>query len=98
MPYVTQKVKDRIGLEAALTELTGEEEFNFPACPGELNYVLTCIIKQYIKSKRPTINYDLLNEVAGVLDLFHGEFVRRIVHPYEDKKIQENGDVWDGVL
>lgn len=98
MPYVKQVVRDRIGLQEALNDLP-EKTAEFPLDPGELNYVLTMIIRQYIISKSDGhITYQLLNEVDGVLGLCQAEFRRRIVYPYEDKKIQENGDVWDGVL
>ena len=61
--------------------------------PGELNYALTMIVKGYLnKSHNP--NYDHVNEIMGAIEGVGKEFYRRIVAPYEDQKIKENGDVY----
>lgn len=60
---------------------------------GELNYQITSMIKRYVKEKG--LSYQTINDVVGALEGAKTEFQRRIVNPYEDKKIQENGDVYD---
>lgn len=58
---------------------------------GELNYQITCLIREYW---RRTGNYQGINDIIGALEGAKAEFYRRIVVPYEDKKIVENGDVY----
>lgn len=67
---------------------------------GELNYVLTSIIRSYLlqHGSRRGISYALLNDVIGVLSCITQELYRRVVEPYEDAKIAINGDVYKGIL
>ena len=58
--------------------------------PGDLNYAISEIIAGYIASKGK--RYQHMNDVLGALHAAGLEFNRRIVAPYEDTKIQENGD------
>ena len=46
----------------------------------------------YLKKRGKS--YTVLNEIVGVLEQVKDEFQRRVVHPYEDKKRMENGDVY----
>ena len=64
-----------------------------PETPGELNYLLTSLCLDYI-ALAPAVSYGLLNEVVGVLESVKLEFYRRVVAPYEDKKMLDNGDVY----
>jgi hypothetical protein len=61
--------------------------------PGDLNYVISKLCLKYIQMKG--INYTHLNDVTGVLDSASKEFYRRVVAPYEDNKIKQNGDIYD---
>lgn len=68
-----------------------------PETPGELNYVLTVAVKNYLELRHfenGRISYSDYNEVIGVLECMKLEIYRRLVAPYEDKKIEENGDVF----
>ena len=40
------------------------------------------------------MSYATCNDIVGALDNCKDEFRRRIQHPYEDKKLRENGDVY----
>ena len=60
--------------------------------PGELNYFISTLLNWYINEKGK--NYSTLNEVIGVLECAKLELYRRIAAPYEDSKIQQNGDVY----
>jgi hypothetical protein len=72
--------------------------------PGELNYVITQAAQAYIyaqtrsrnkdKSFNPLPGYAIFNEVIGALECAKLELYRRLVAPYEDTKIAENGDVY----
>lgn len=82
MPYIDPKY--RLPLEPR-TECTAKNS-------GALNYQITMLIKQYIA--RNGMGYTACNDVMGALEGCKMEFYRRVVAPYEDKKIKENGDVY----
>lgn len=66
-----------------------------PETSGELNFWLTKSIIHYINRKG--LSYNTLNEVIGVLECIKQELYRRVISPYEDKKVIENGDVFQSV-
>lgn len=71
-------------------------DFYEPHCPeattpGELNFQITCLIKKYLGDN---LSYSLINDVVGALEGAKLEFYRRVVAPYEDDKILENGDIY----
>lgn len=59
---------------------------------GELNFVLTTIIRDYFE--RNGGRYQQINDIVGALEGAKLEFYRRVAAPYEDTKIVENGDVY----
>jgi hypothetical protein len=64
---------------------------------GELNYQLTQMCLAYLLVNTNELigpSYSNYNSVIGALEACKLEFYRRMVSPYEDKKIQENGDVY----
>ena len=63
-----------------------------PDTAGELNYIFTRAIFAYVSQKQ--LSYQTINDVIGALEGAKLEFYRRVVSPYEDKKIKENGDVY----
>ena len=83
MPYIT---KDR----RFVIEPLYEEQV--PDTAGELNFVLTWVIKRYMEHKG--LSYATINDIIGALEGAKTEFYRRVVVPYEDQKIKENGDVY----
>ncbi len=80
MPYITQKAKDRL---AEGQPIQG---------PGELNYLITLLLIRAWKNSPQ--NYQAINDVVGAVEGAKQEFIRRIVVPYEQGKIIENGDVY----
>ena len=66
-----------------------------PIGPGELDYQLTMCVIEYLN--RTGHNFLVMNSIVGVLDNVKNEFQRRIMHPYEDKKKELNGDVYDSL-
>ena len=80
MPYVTQSQRK------ALARGTPPQDV------GELNYIITGTIMEYLKRKG--IRYASMNDVLGVLDAVAREFDRRIIADYEKQKREENGDVY----
>ena len=55
---------------------------------GDLNYVLFALCKRYIEP-----GYNNYKDFCGELRQCATEIERRLLGPYEDKKIEENGDV-----
>ncbi len=84
MPYIKQEA--RKGLNTI-----SEYSSAAPANAGELQYVFAILIKGYLGSE---YRYQDLNDVMGALAGAQMEFYRKVVAPYEDKKIAENGDVY----
>jgi hypothetical protein len=85
MPYIEQS--DRAFFDEKIAFKN-----NAIQTPGELNYFLTKIVDHYISSHGK--NYSSINEAIGVLECAKLELYRRIAAPYEDAKIQQNGDVY----
>lgn len=81
MPYIEHKYKEKF---SQLLNL-------YPSSPGELNYVITTICQNYLLGRG--VNYAEINSVIGVLECSKLEAYRRIATPYEEEKIELNGDV-----
>jgi len=58
---------------------------------GELNYAFCNLILGYVSYKG--LSYQTINDVIGALEGAKAEFQRRVVTPYEDSKIKQNGDL-----
>lgn len=80
MPYIPESQRDQI-------VTTGAYE-----SPGKLNYLFTVLIQEYIACNK--LSYQSINDILGALEGAKLEFYRRVVVPYEDEKIKENGDVY----
>lgn len=63
-----------------------------PQDAGELNFLISHIIWNYISLKRE--KYQHYNDVLGALEGAKLELYRRKIAPYEDIKRKENGDVY----
>lgn len=58
---------------------------------GELNYCITTLVHHYTKNMG--VCYDIMNDCIGVLEAAKQEYYRKVVAPYEDIKINENGAI-----
>ncbi len=65
---------------------------DFANTPGELNYMFTREIRDYVEHNG--LNYHTINDILGALEGAKLEFYRRVVVPYENVKLTENGDVY----
>lgn len=81
MPYISRQ--RRIPLD--------EWKHNSATGPGELNYRLSVVIKQYLGTHGR--KYSTMNDIMGALEGAKLEFYRKTVVPYEEEKIIENGDI-----
>ena len=89
MPYIKQE--QRKELEDFVTLLGQKLLENGPDNMGEYNYVITKLIHDYIYFNG--LKYSNLNNIVGMLECAKAEFIRKVVSPYEEKKIKENGSV-----
>lgn len=82
MPYVKQERRpalDRIVLLMALEDVKAD---------GDLNYILYAFARYGV-----TPGYNSYKNYIGELTEAGAEIRRRLLAPYEDTKIKENGDV-----
>ena len=87
MPYI--KPDNRKKYEKTLEELVKILKTLPPEeIDGELNYVVTKILKEIYP-----LRYFHINKAVGVLECIKLEYYRRVAAPYEDSKIKEAGDV-----
>ena len=69
-----------------------EARCDSPQSGAELNFVICKLADAWFTQKGLT--YDNINEFFGAVECAKLEITRRIVAPYEDKKIAENSDVF----
>lgn len=60
--------------------------------PGILNYQVTVLVDRFIEQNG--LSYTTVNAAIGALECAKLELYRRLAAPYEDQKINENGDVY----
>ena len=86
MPYIKSEDKKKFhSFENVLNEIR-------IGVAGELNYLITLLVQSYLHQNGH--RYAKMNDVVGALECAKIEFYRRLAAPYEDKKIEENGDVY----
>lgn len=81
MPYINEERRElvsHLGLDVA-------EE-------GDVNYLITSIIDEWLD--REGLSYSSINAAIGILECAKLELYRRIAAPYEDEKLDANGDVF----
>lgn len=59
---------------------------------GELTYQIQRDLKQYLKNHDHS--YSTMAEILGALEGAKADFVERVLKPYEQRKCDQNGDVW----
>jgi hypothetical protein len=85
MPYIKKENREKLK----------NFYINIPENIGELNYILTEVCLDWIRHRHGNkITYSTINEIVGVLECVKVEFYRRVAAIYEDKKRDENGDVY----
>lgn len=96
MPYI--KIEEREELDSYIKELVNAIKYtktnlnnpnDFKNHLGRINYVFSRILSGVMGD----INYSNIAMATGVIENIKQEFYRRAASTYEDKKIQENGDI-----
>jgi len=82
MPYITQNLRPPMNTVVDQMVRAGVQ------VDGDLNYILFKYCKNHVKP-----SYNNYKNFIGELNEAAEEIRRRILAPYEDKKIIENGDV-----
>lgn len=93
MPYI--KNKDREKFDESLKCISDNI-----LSMGDLNYCFSTIIANHledIKNIEESVGYYHYNQLVGVLECAKLELYRRLATPYEDVKIEENGDVYNAI-
>tara|TARA_Y100000361_G_scaffold152990_1_gene173714 strand:- start:445 stop:840 length:396 start_codon:yes stop_codon:yes gene_type:complete len=88
MPYIPQDERTELD-ELAGALVTNLRNGNFR---GKLNYFISSVAEGLIQANG--VSYSFLNDFIGVLECVKLELYRRVATPYEDKKMEENGDVF----
>jgi hypothetical protein len=83
MPYVKQVSRKYLSPKAE----------QIPQVAGELNFQITTLLQKYLDYHGES--YATYNDIVGALECCKLELYRRMVAPYEDVKIIENGDVYN---
>lgn len=87
MPYIkpANRPQYEVHIKALLSILV--------AAPiGDLNYVISKLLAGLWKRDK---SYGNGNAIVGCMECAKLEFTRRVLSPYEDAKIAENGDVYE---
>lgn len=98
MPYIKQTERDELDelIDALTTKIKGTRvaytatDEEIAASAGKLNYAVTRMVINIMGPPK----YWKVALFSGVLSNIASEFYRKLVGPYEDKKIAENGDVY----
>ncbi len=87
MPYISKEERKQYHLAVSnVIHKLDRADWN----PGHMNYVMYTILKAaWIRNA----SYNNGNKLMGVLASVSAEFYRRLMVPYEDDKMDENGDV-----
>ncbi len=88
MPYITKDRRDEM-YETFVDFLSVLQEMNWEE--GDMNYVINVMCKHALRHHGRS--YKNLNRLVGMLESAKAEFIRREMNPYEDSKIEINGDV-----
>jgi len=87
MPYITPERREEIEKQISSGDLDIADLY-----AGDINYLITSFLDEVLTVQGT--NYNTINRLVGVLECVKLELYRRVAAPYEDTKIEENGDVY----
>jgi hypothetical protein len=79
MPYIPKSEKAKVDQDNLITNA------------GQFNYALNQVISIYLEQN--SMSYQTCNDIIGAMECAKMELYRRLLAPYEDVKILQNGDV-----
>lgn len=89
MPYITQADRERY--KEPMRQLRKIIQAG-GITNGDLNFLMTLLALLYVE--RHGESYNTLSDAIKAFECAKLEFYRRKVVPYEDKKIDQNGDIY----
>ena len=89
IPYIDQEQREVFDVHMTTVALNLVNLFD--ANPGVINYILTKFFKEIVKAKGET--YQTYNDILGAIEGAKLELYRRDIAIYENRKINENGEV-----
>src|SRR5574341_216800 len=99
MPYIKPEIRVRLDPEIqALVNKIRTQDFASRDFAGILNYSCTRLAVLLIQALFGRLSYWVIAETTGAFHNVAEEFYRRLAGPYEDRKIEENGDVYGELL
>ena len=92
MPYIKQTYRAALDptIKNIIDEVLRLEDAQPGIMAGNLNYIFSCILDRLY---RP-LNYAKINEVMGLLTCIQHEYYHRVARPYEEFKMNTEGDVF----
>jgi Domain of unknown function (DUF6899) len=94
MPYIKQSRREAINpkLDALIQQIRELDHTHITELDGDLNYAISnLLLGVFDLTDNP--KYTKFNSALGVLEGVKLEMYRRFTAPYEDEKIEENGDI-----
>ncbi len=95
MPYISEIQRNYVDeeLDALIKNLI--EMDNEDMLPGMVNYCISKMLWSLCGKGHPegVRRYHRMNAMIGALQCAQLELYRRVIAPYEDKKIKESGDI-----
>jgi hypothetical protein len=100
MPYIKQEDREYLDpyiktLSQAISTRTKLQDGDRApvSYAGMLNYCCTRLALMVANGLFGHLNYWVLALISGVFSNINSEFYRRVMEPYENEKISQNGDV-----
>jgi hypothetical protein len=96
MPYITKEQREIFDehidklFKKLICDDGGKDPVTNDRLCGELNYI---IYRLSLLLFYDNTNYAKINTIVGAIESAKTEFQRRVVAPYEDQKIDLNGDI-----
>lgn len=86
MPYIAPEAREE--LDPYIDDLIDQIDYTNM---GEINYIITRLCDALFQRG---VRYSKINSLIGVLECAKLELYRRVAAPYENDKMDENGDVY----
>ena len=90
MPYIKQEQRKLV--DKQIDKLAKLYEENFKGTTGPANYIITSFLLRVLRPKEGW-TYESLSDIIKTLECAKLEIYRRLVTPYEARKIVQNQDV-----
>jgi len=94
MPYIKKDLRRNIDEAIASLSANIVNNADESSIEGVMNYTITSLLDNIVYgSGEKKWRYKFINRVIGVLECIKLEFYRQLAGPYENKAIEENGNL-----